>query len=762
MGLLLWGERGFCNRQQKLTFAEKTLISAAADDVEADLRGLTDGQEAVIRAWVLRDLITDANPQWPVKNRIRMTGARVRGSLDLARAELVHALHFAGCVFEDRVDLRFARARKPVEWDGGQTAAILADEFEADADLVIQNVTVTGLLSLHWASVHGDLRLTGSRLVAAGGQVFYGKDLRVGGALFLDGQDFRAEGEVCLRSAHVEGQIDCRHACFDNPLGYAINADHLVVGGELLCEEDFRSNGEVCLQWAKLGRLRATGGSFRSSTMYALHADAVRAEAGIYLDRGFHATATVRLVGANITGELCCTEGFFDNPSGRALDAERILAEDVYLDRGFQAHGDVRFNDAEVALQFNATNGEFRNERRGDNQYALDCDGLRCDGDVFLNDGFRATGTVSLRGAEVKTELNCTAGSFTKPDGYALFADGMTTPGTVFLDKDFRADGEVRFARATIGRQLVCTGGAFTSLNGLALDISGLITSGDVLLNNGFRATGEVRMRGADIARDLDLTGAQLNGPKGLAARGMRVGCLVWKMDRPPEGLVDLSLAEVGRLDDTYRSWPPDNYLLAGLTYEIAADGEMTTDERIKWLRATKAYSGDAYQQLVQSYKLSGDEKSAERVVIESQRDLRDKRRGNLPRRSRAWNRFIDWFVGYGYKLHRPFVILLVTGVLGGFIFLAAQHAQLIFTTQGHAPALGGAPAAYPPFYPFAYSFQLLIPGLDLRETGNWLPDPSASGWGMFMMILVWLMVVFGWVLATAVAAGITRIFRRR
>jgi hypothetical protein len=759
--VLRGGGMAIVTRRRRLTPAEKDLVDAAAGDAEADLGERAGRPQGVIRAETLKDLITGANPRWAVRDRIRLAGARVQGPLDLAGADLAHALHFTSCVFEGPVDLRRARAHKPVEWDGGQIAAIAADEFEADADLIIQNVTITGLISLHWARVGGDLRLTGSHLVAAGGQVFYGKDLRVGGSLFLDGEDFRAQGEVCLRSAHVEGQIDCRHAHFINRRGYAINADHLVADGELLCEEGFRSEGEVCLQWAKLRRLRATGGSFRSSTTYALHADALTAEAGIYLDRGFHATAAVRLVGANITGELCCTEGFFDNSSGRALDAERIVAEDVYLDRGFRAHGDVRFNDAEVTRQFNASGGEFRNEQHGENQYALDCDGLRCDANVFLNEGFRATGTVSLRGAQIKTELNCTAGSFTRPDGCALFADGLTTEGMVFLDRDFRADGEVRFARATVGRQLVCTGGAFSNQNGTALDISGLVTPGDVLLNDGFQATGEVRMRGADITRDLDLTGARLNGPKGLIARGMRVGGrLIWKMDNPPEGPVDLSLANISRLDDTRRSWPAGTYILAGLTYGVTADGDMTVDQRIEWLHGTKTYSADAYQQLVQSCTLSGDQKSADRVAIASQRDLR--KRGKLRRRSCWWNWFVDVFVGYGYKLHRPFVTLLVAGVIGGCIFWAAQHADLIVSTgTPHVSAMKAPPAAFPAFYPFPYAFQLLIPGLDLRETANWLPDATKSE-GVLLMTLIWLMIIFGWVLATAVVAGITQIFRRR
>src|SRR5262249_23173386 len=142
-----------------LTAAEKVLISAAAEDIEADLCEHRNGQEPVIHAEVLRILCTGAWPHWPVKGRIRMAGGRVRGRLDLSGAHLAHALHFTRCVFEDRVDLMRARADKPVEWDGGQIGSVLADYFSSDADLVIRNVTVTGLISLQWAWVRGDLRL---------------------------------------------------------------------------------------------------------------------------------------------------------------------------------------------------------------------------------------------------------------------------------------------------------------------------------------------------------------------------------------------------------------------------------------------------------------------------------------------------------------------------------------------------------------------------------------------------------------------------
>jgi hypothetical protein len=745
-----------------LTEAEEQLIEAAAHDTEAELRGYRNGQPPVIHAEVLRALCTGARSDWPVKGRIRVADGHVHGHLDLSGAYLTHALHFTRCVFEDRVDLTGARADIPVEWNGCEIESILADQFSSDTDLVIRNATVTGLVSLRWAWVRGDMRLSGSRLCPQGGLAVRGDNLRVGGSLFLDGEEFQAWGEVCLRSASIDGQLNCRGASFSNRAGHSISADHLVVGGDALLEEGFSADGEVCLQWARVGRLRATRSTFTSATKYALHADALRAQNGVYLDRGFHATATVRLVGANITGELCCTGGSFHNQSSRALDAERIVAEDVYLDDGFTAHGEVRFNGAEVTRQFNATRGEFRNDRSG--EYALNCDGLRCGGEVFLNKGFRATGTVSLTGAQIVSELNCTAGSFLTPGGYALFADGMTTKGFVYLDQDFRATGQVRFARATIGRQLVCTRGLFDNQHGPALDLTGLITAGDVLANGGFRAIGEMPMRNADITRDLDFTNAQLRGLERLDARGVKVGGrLTWKLDQPPEGLVDLSSGQVSRLDDTMPSWQDSKYVLAGLTFRPAMDGkgEVTAAQRITWLRNTKGYAPTAYQELAQAYRLSGQESTAEKISIASLQDRR--KRGNLRLRARAWNKFLDLTVGYGYRLYRPFLALLVLGMLGALVYYLGEHAGLIFATQGsHVSASKACPHGYPCYNPIAYSFQMLIPGLDLREATYWWPDASKAPWGFPLVLYTWLMIVFGWVLATAVVAGITQLFRRR
>jgi hypothetical protein len=71
-------------------------------------------------------------------------------------------------------------------------------------------------------------------------------------------------------------------------------------------------------------------------------------------------------------------------------------------------------------------------------------------------------------------------------------------------------------------------------------------------------------------------------------------------------------------------------------------------------------------------------------------------------------------------------------------------------------------PAGYPCFNPFVYSFQMLIPGLDLREATYWWPDATIAPSGFLLVLYTWLMIILGWVLATAVFAGITQLFRRR
>ena len=270
-------------------------------------------------------------------------------------------------------------------------------------------------------------------------------------------------------------------------------------------------------------------------------------------------------------------------------------------------------------------------------------------------------------------------------------------------------------------------------------------------------------------------------------ARGLTVGGhLTWKLDPPPEGPTDLSHAQIGRLDDTPESWPEGRYSLTGISYQTVSDfltreqrnidfrspdayqqfaqaDQQEFERRKFWLRHTDVYSPDAYQQLANIYRQAGRYTDAQEILIASQRDLRNPYRGRLPWYSRVWSWFIDISVGYGYRLQRPFIILLVLMLSGGLLYFLGEHAGLIYATQTRQVIVAPQhPVGYPPFYPFQYALQLLIPVLDLREAAYWFPNADIMPWGFLLTIYTWIMIMTGWMVVLALIPGINRYIRNR
>jgi hypothetical protein len=696
-----------------------------------------------------------------------ITRRRIVGRLDLAGAHLRNSVRFVDCEFDDCIDLRDARAEETIEWVGGHLVSLMADRLESRQHVTLTDAS-SGAVSFRQAHIGGDLRLTNSSLRMPQGTALEAADLRVDGSLFLDGDGrssrteagIRAEGEVCLASADINGSVDCRHSTFDHASGKSINGFEMSVGVELVFEEGFVANGEVCLERATVDRLRAGGGTFRKgSGRWALHADSLSVKTGIYLDHGFSASGEVRLTEADVTGQLSCTGGTFDNRGGVAFDATRLRAEDVYLDRGFRADGEVSLRGAHITRQLTCTAGQFANE----DGFALDGDGLQCDGEVFLDRGFSAKGEVRLLGAQITNELNCTGGRFTNLAGQALNADGLTTPGNVYLNSEsaeraFRAQGELRLARATVGRQLKLSGAVLSNAGEQPLDLSGLIGRGDVLLD-GCHCTGPVRMRGATIDRDLTFKDARLKD--GLDAAGVTVGgTFTWRLADTPQGDVDLSFATVGTFDDTLTNWPAGGVILAGFRCRTPAENQITARQWIAWLGSTRRHYADAYEQLAHAYRLGGDETAATELSIARQRDLRRKHRGHLSRPAWLWNWLLDKSTSYGYHLHRPLGLILIMAGIGTVVFVLANRSGLMEWVGG-ASTVDGRSIQLPSFQPFIYSVQTLIPGLDLQETSRWLPRTDEP-WGMAVMVYLWIAVTVGWLASGALIAGVGRFFRQQ
>ena len=167
--------------------------------------------------------------------------------------------------------------------------------------------------------------------------------------------------------------------------------------------------------------------------LQSLFADAVTVKGAVYLRNGFRTEGQVRLLGARIGGDLDCSNAAVESPpqadvpgSGIAVNADRAVVKGtVFLNKGFRAQGDVRLLGANIGGDLDCSNATFANPPRPGvpgSGIALAADGIVVKGTVFLNKGFRAEGEVRLLGGQVGGQLTCTGGSISG----AMNADAAT------------------------------------------------------------------------------------------------------------------------------------------------------------------------------------------------------------------------------------------------------------------------------------------------------------------------------------------------
>lgn len=133
----------------------------------------------------------------------------------------------------------------------------------------------------------------------------------------------------------------------------------------------------------------------------------------------------------------------------------------------------------------------------------------------------------------------------------------------------------------------------------------------------------------------------------------------------------------------------------------------------------------------------SGEDEDAREVLLAKQR----RRRETLPLAAKLWGYAQDMTVAYGYRPGRAALWMAVLWAATSVAFAHAEHRPV--NTDGH-PAWNAS----------LYALDLLLPVIDLGQAGFW---QLRGGWQWLAAVVVLL----GWVLATTVAAGATRLLRR-
>ena len=310
-----------------------------------------------------------------------------------------------------------------------------------------------------------------------------------------------------------------------------------------------------------------------------------------------------------------------------------MIKGNVFLNNGFQATGAVRLLGARIGGNLGCGEGQFN----GKEGHALVADSAEIKGSMILDNRFEAIGEVRLLGAQIGGNLECSKGQFDGNDGDALSLDRALIKGDVFLHDGFQAIGEVRLLGAQIGGGLYCSKGQFDGGEGKALSADGVVIKGDVFLGDGFHVIGEVRLLGAKIGGDLNCSNGKFDG-KGddaFCADGMRVtGGFFFRDLASPVNRVSLASASVGVLADDADAWGSD-VVLDDFTYGSIGGGAPTNAAaRLAWLdKQLHAMSGQSgagadfrpqpWKQLQKVLREMGHAEDARQVAVALEHRLR-------------------------------------------------------------------------------------------------------------------------------------------
>jgi len=565
-----------------------------------------------------------------------------------------------------------------------------------------------------------------------------GDQLHVRGNLELDWVATTMAG-VQLLGAHIGGAVGFSGANLTNPSGYALNAANVTVDRGMFCREGFTAQGEVNVVGAHIGgSLEFDGASLTNPNGYALNAANVTVDRGMFCREGFTAQGEVNVVGAHIGGSLDFGGAGLTNPNGYALNADSLTVDhSVYCREDFTTQGEVSLLGAHIGGQLDLSGASLTNP----NGCALNADSLTVERSMYCDERFRAQGEVRLLGAHIGGSLEFDGASLTNPNGDALNASNLTVTRDIYCRDGFTARGGVRLVGAHIGGSLDFDGASLINPNGYALSARSLTVDQSMFCRNGFTTEGEVRLVGAHIGGSLDFAEASLTNSDGLALDLERASAdaLFLVPRERPIGVVDLTNARVGSFHDAPDSWPTA-MRLRGFVYEVLENDSISVRARLGWLtRHQGRYAPGPYDQLAAAYRRSGHTQAARRVGIAKQWH----RRRDLNPLGTVWNWLLYLTVGYGYRTWLAGLWLVGLLAVGAAIFAGVYPGQF-------RPASPSVPG----FQPVAYALDVLLPIVDLGQEKNWFPQDSARVWS-------WVLTGSGWLLTTAVVAGLTNALKR-
>lgn len=374
----------------------------------------------------------------------------------------------------------------------------------------------------------------------------------------------------------------------------------------------------------------------------------------------------------------------------------------------------------------------------------LSGDGARVDGDLFCRDGFHSIGEVRLLGAQIGGTADFEGATLDGNDGAALNADGIVVTGSLFgrkgEDKGFHIKGAAILVGARIGGLMDWRPGQWTG--------------------------------------ELDLSHAVVGQ---------------WRDDWGASAKTEAGQSSIKLDHFTYGAFFSGNGMKADSTTRIA------------WIQAAQGenFTPGPYRTLARVLRAAGDDRGAAAVGLAKEQARSRHRIATYRKQPGLWGPFFWWvpagwlwfwtslfnlFVGHGYRPWRGVGWLVGFLALGCLLFCwgaptsyggpgLIKPADPVFVTENQTRNLGRPdptthaieyklPPEYTPFNAFWYSFDTLIPLIDLGQEKAWSPSPltpeiarDPAGWAL--LFYLYLHIIMGWVLTTLTVVALTGLIKR-
>lgn len=739
-------------------------------------------------SWWRRRSAADRSPTYVVAD------CYVTGELSLRGAELDTLLHFERCRFERPPDVREARLLG-LTFDDCVLPGLRARNLHCRNDLRLHSTDVELAAAEHLADwepgvpdaavvltdavVDGSVVLTRSKVRHPHGKALQADRLRVAGA--VTAYHMAGDGEVRFAGMRTGGNVNFSGSQLNNPEGIALNVTGVQVHGSLLCESDpgvngyeeprpFTANGMVFVPGASVdGDFRLANAllsgqrpgtvddiaipAWREAARSndpsvdpwpAVVGDRLRVQGNVVFD-WMSAEGTIRLVNVAVGGSFRMNDASIDAPGrheephyDRALHLDGSeISGDLQVAR-LQAQGQLRLADVRIGGNLRAREVGLHHRQRD----VFSARRAMVSGNVEMNNA-EIMGTVQFQGAQVGGSVDFSGASLTdyNPAAYSM---GMRA--------------------ATVGRDLVLAGSVSEEV-----DVDGTVER----TRKPFVARGGLNLDGVQVARTLNLDGASLGDLKAnvaLDASDAMADEFRLTVGEQPQGRVILRRAQCGSLADNETLWAAsgevdvEDFRYDALDTPIDPTEDDAREEvrkRVNWLRkAMRGYRPGPYDQLAEVLRSSGNEEHAATVLMLKQRDryeaMADGSKPLVAFGLRLWSGVQRVVVGYGYKPMRALgwlVLLLILGSLWFWLVPDSCVHNPRFTVSGPR-CLVNADDTGLEWNPVLHTADLLIPIVDLGNKGRW----HMSG------VDKWVATGFiaaGWILATTVAAGITRMLNR-